>query len=107
MDLCVLQCRRHAVGTDEMFFRNEQARARASFPLQRLLEWGRGAIKLDCNRRLRSRLRWNRGWSDKAAIELNGAPPNREAGNEKKDGCGDQHGTIVIRLKPVDCFCHG
>src|SRR5215472_11854967 len=106
MHLRVLQCRWLAIGTDEMSFRNEQARPCAGFPLQRLLELPRGVIKLDCNRRLQCRLRRNCWWSDKATIELDGAPPNRQAGNEKEARGGHEHRTIVIRLKPTDSLRH-
>jgi len=106
MYLRVLQRGRYAVGPDEMFFRNEQTSACGRFPLQRLLELLRRAIEFDGDRRLRSCFRRSCWRSDKAIVELDGAPPNRQAGNEKEGGGSHQHRAIVIRLKPVDCFCH-
>ena len=67
-----------------MFFRNEQAGARAGFPLQRLLELFRGVIELDCDRRLRGGFRRNCRRSNKTIAELDCAPPNGEGGNEKE-----------------------
>src|SRR5437870_12085869 len=104
MYLRVLQCRGHAVGTDEMFFRNEQARARGGFPLERLFQLLRGAIELDRDRRLRSGFRRNRRRSDKAIVELNGAPPDGDGANEKENRRSNQHRAIVIRPKPVACI---
>ena len=89
-----------------MFFRNEKTRARAGFPLQRLFQLLRGAIELERDRRLRSGFRRNRRRSDKAIVELNGAPPNGDGANEKENRRSHQHRAIVIRLKPVDCFRH-
>ena len=70
MHLGVLQRRGHAVGTDEMFFRNEQTGPRARFPLQRLFQLLRGAIELDCDRRLRSGFWRNCRRRNKTVAEL-------------------------------------
>ena len=67
----------------------------------------RGAIELDRDRRLRGGFRRNCRRSDKTIVELDGAPPDGEAGNEKEPRGSHQHRAIVIRLKPVDCFRHG
>ena len=106
MHLRVLQRRRHAVRANKMFFRNKEPGARAGFPLPRVVELLRGAIKLDGDRRLRGRFRRNCRRSDKAIVKLNGAPPNRDGRNEKQNRRSHQHRAIVIRLKPVNCFCH-
>jgi hypothetical protein len=89
-----------------VFFRNEQTGARAGFPLQRFLKLLGRAIKLNRDRRLRSGFRRNCRRSDKAIVELDGAPPNGDGANEKENRGGHQHRAIVICLKPVDCFRH-
>ena len=84
MHLRVLQRGGHAVGPDEMFFRNEKARAHAGFPLDRFLELLGGAIELDRHGRRRRSFGRN-GWrSDQPVAELDGTPPNDKGRNEKE-----------------------
>src|ERR1700745_3854786 len=106
MHLHVSQRGRQTVATDEMFLRNEEPRAHAAFPWQRLLELLRGAIEFDRDRRRGGRFRrcWQR--SDKAIVELDGTPPNRQGGNKKEHRRGHEHRVIVMSLKPIDCLCH-
>ena len=77
MYLRVFQRRWHPVRADEMFFRNEQTRARGGFPLQRLFQLLRGTVEFDSDWRLRSGFRRNCRRSDKVVVELDSAPPNQ------------------------------
>src|SRR5262245_18300477 len=89
-----------------MLFWNKKAGAYAGFPLQRLLQLIRGAIEVDCDRRLRGGFRWSCRRRDKAVVELNRAPPNGDGRNEEKNRGSHHRRAIVIRLKPIHDFCH-
>ena len=107
MYLRVLQRGRKTVRADEMSFRNEKPRARTAFPLCRLLELLRRAIEFHRHGGLRGSFCARLLLSDEAIAKLNGAPQNGDGGNEKQDRCCDERDAIVMRLNPVQEFCHG
>ncbi len=107
MHLRVLQRRRPTVCADEMFLRNEKPRARAGFPLCRMLELLRGASEFDRDGRRRGGFCRRRLLGDQAVAELDGVPPNENRGKKKKSRSRDERDAIVMCLNPVHGLRHG
>ena len=107
MHLGVLKRGRQAVCTNEMSFGNEKPRARAAFPLCRLLELLCRAIEFHRDGGLRGSFCVRLLCSDKPVAKLDDTPPNGDGRNEKKHRCRDENRAIVLRLNPVQNLCHG
>ena len=101
--LCVLQCRRQTVCADKLFFRDEESRTTAGFPLCWMVELTCGPIELKSFARWRCTFRWRRAalQRDQVVPELNDAPPNQNRGNKKKDHRRDERGTVIVFPNPV------
>src|ERR1043166_1371700 len=88
MHLRVVQRGWHAIGPDEMFFRDEKTRARTGLPLKGFLELLGSAIERRRDLGLGGSFRpkpWRR---NKSITELDGAPPN---GDRKRTRLNSSH----------------